>query len=346
MLKIDRNIIRSINACGKKEDLHRFLQKAVELEHATIPPYLTAMYSLRPGTNESVASLIRSVVLQEMLHMTVSANILTAIGGSPQINTADFVPSYPGPLPMGIGEGLIVPIKAFSKELVKDVFMTIEEPEDPIPIHHDALAALDETFGTIGEFYAAIQQKIGELGDEIFIVGADKQVLKWFNSKTLFPIVDAASAIKAIDIVVVQGEGTHADPFESPDDPAHYYRFGEIYYGKRLIKTEDGFAYEGAPIPFDENGVYPMIDNPSQSMYLPGSHVDMLSRSFTDGYSCLLNALHESFNGNPARIDAAIGLMYELRLRAQTLMSTPIQPSSKKTAGPVFQYVTSEGAMA
>ncbi len=82
--------------------------------------------------------------------------------------------------------------------------------------------------------------------------------------------------------MVVQGEGTHTDPFESPGDPAHFYRFGEIYYGKRLIKTKDGFAHGGALIPFDHNGVYPMIENPCSSMYPPGSQVDMLSRSFTN----------------------------------------------------------------
>ena len=34
-----------------REQLHDYLHAAMQLEHATIPPYLTALYSIRPGTN-------------------------------------------------------------------------------------------------------------------------------------------------------------------------------------------------------------------------------------------------------------------------------------------------------
>jgi rubrerythrin len=340
MIKIDKKIVRGIAACERKEHLHRYLQRAVELEHATIPPYLTAMYSLIPGKNDEIAALIRSIVMEEMLHMTIAANILVALGGSPKINSPDFIVNYPDKLPMGIGGELIVPIKAFSKELVKTIFMEIEAPECPIPVHDKA--ADEAEYATIGEFYAAIQQKISDLGDSIFVVGAEKQVLSWFNQTLLFPIVDVKSATDAIGIVVIQGEGTHADPFESPGVPAHYYRFGEIYHGKKIIKTSDGYAWDGDPVPFDESGVYPMIDNPNPSDYPAGSHVASLSDTFTFGYSSLLNALHQSFNGAPQLIDTAIGIMYQLRFQAQTLMSTPIEQGATQTAGPVFQYVTSQ----
>ena len=33
------------------EELQRYLYAAMQLEHATIPPYLTALYSIHPGTN-------------------------------------------------------------------------------------------------------------------------------------------------------------------------------------------------------------------------------------------------------------------------------------------------------
>ncbi len=340
MIKIDRKVIRGIRSCRQKEHLHRYLQNAVELEHSTMPPYLTAMYSLVPGANDEIAALIQSIVIEEMLHMTISANIMVAVGGSPQINNPKFVPRYPAKLPMGIGEDLVVPIKRFSKHLVEHVFRKIEAPEDPIPV--EGRAAREREYATVGEFYAAIQNKISDLGDKIFVVGAKSQVLSWFDDDLLFPIVSVESANKAIDIVVTQGEGTHASPFESPGQPAHYYRFGEIYHGKKIIKTETGYAYHGDPVPFDRKGVYPMIDNPSPSDYAPGSQVAMLSQAFSFSYSALLNALHQSFNGSPQTIDTAVALMYQLRLQAQTLMSTPIQQGKKRTAGPVFQYVTSQ----
>ncbi|HEX2254991.1 MAG TPA: ferritin-like protein [Thermoanaerobaculia bacterium] len=337
MLKIDPQYVRALQAAASKEELQVFLQNAIELEHATIPPYLTAMYSLRPGANEEISSLIRSVVIEEMLHMTISANILIATGGSPRINDPRFVPTYPGPLPMGIGGDLVVPIQAFSKELVKNVFMEIEEPENPVPVSHGLL--MTPEYVTIGQFYQAIQDKIRELGDGIFVVGPERQMLTWFDPQELFPIVDVESANRALELVVIEGEGTSSDPFESPGEPAHYYRFGEIYYGRKLIATPDGYSYAGEPIAFDEEGVFPMIDNPQESDYAPGSQVALLSEIFTAGYSNLLNALHQTFNGAPERIDTAIGLMYQLRLQAQKLMSTPVEPGSERTAGPVYRYV-------
>ncbi|MGO6670880.1 ferritin-like domain-containing protein, partial [Rhizobium ruizarguesonis] len=31
------------------DELKEFLYRAMQLEHATIPPYLTALYSIKPG---------------------------------------------------------------------------------------------------------------------------------------------------------------------------------------------------------------------------------------------------------------------------------------------------------
>jgi len=375
MLKIAPKYVLGLRQCTAKEDLYFYLQKAVELEHATIPPYLTAMYSLIPGRNDEISAIIRSVVVEEMLHMTIAANILIAIGGRPTINQPGFIPKYPGPLPMSIGDGLIVPIKAFSKDVAKNVFMAIEAPEDPIEIRKGLLGAADVGWHTIGQFYQALQEKICELGDGSFTVGAEEQVLSWFDPKENFPIVDANSAVKAIEVIVNEGEGTSTSPFV-PQDPkascediirahqrlgkghklsftppvrgtqrseevAHYYLFEEIYEGRKIESDgQDGYAFSGPEIPFDEEGVYPMIENPSQDDYPPGSMLATLSNSFSYGYSNLLNSLHESFNGNPNVMKRAIGLMYQLKLDAQKLMAMPISPDSNQTAGPVFRYIT------
>ena len=67
------------------------LQTAIELEHSTIPVYLTALYSIKPNANREVAALIRSVVIEEMLHMALACNILISIGGSPSIGQPGFI---------------------------------------------------------------------------------------------------------------------------------------------------------------------------------------------------------------------------------------------------------------
>ena len=82
------------------------LQHAVELEHATIPTYLYALYSLTPGKNDAIAEIIDSVVVEEMLHMTLACNVLNAIGGSPQVDKPGFIPTFPGPLPGGVEDQL------------------------------------------------------------------------------------------------------------------------------------------------------------------------------------------------------------------------------------------------
>jgi hypothetical protein len=345
MIKLRRSIIQGIRAAKHRSDLYYYLQKAVELEHSTIPPYLTALFSLMPGYNDEIQKLIHSIVMQEMLHMAIDGNILIAIGGQPQINSPDFIPQYPGPLPMSIGgKDFIVGIEAFSKPLVLNTFMVIEEPEHPIPVKTLAVAAEEPEFATIGEFYDAVKKKILELGDSIFTVGPDQQVLSWFPPNRLFPIVDCASAIRGIDIIVVEGEGTSSDPFQTPGNPAHYYKFGEIYYGRKIVRTPTGYAYGGDPIPFDPNGVYPMRPNPKLGDFKPGSQAYTRVAEFSFAYSNLLNALHTAFNGKPDNINVAIGLMYELKMLAVSLMQTPADDGTNRTAGPSYVYVDAKSA--
>ncbi len=104
------------------------LQAAVELEFATIPPYLCALWSIKDQSGE-VYGRIQKIVLQEMLHMGSACNMLTTIGGTPSINIPSAVPKYPGPLPGGVRPQLTVALEGLSKRVVADVFMEIEYPE-------------------------------------------------------------------------------------------------------------------------------------------------------------------------------------------------------------------------
>ncbi|HEX8700204.1 MAG TPA: ferritin-like protein [Myxococcaceae bacterium] len=328
------------------EDLRYSLQKAIELEHATIPTYLTALYSIKDGTNLEIARLLKSIVVEEMLHMSLACNVLNAIGGHPVINQPSFIPTYPGPLPMGIGsepgKPFDVPLKKLSKELIREVFMVIEEPEDPL---HFKVKAVDfateaQQFKTIGQFYEDIKNKIEELGQGIFTGDPSLQVTGWFSSTELFPVTDVASAKRAIDIIITQGEGTRISPMDAEDMPAHYYRYEEIYRGRYLVKDPsepEGYSFSGKPIKFDKDGVLPMADNPGTQDFPQGSLALRLANQFDYTYTSLLNSLHQTFNGEPKRLDAALGLMFSLKLLAQQLMATPL-PGTKANAGPRFLY--------
>ncbi|HJQ36646.1 MAG TPA: ferritin-like protein [Thermoanaerobaculia bacterium] len=329
------------------DDLRRWLLGAVRLELSTIPPYLTALYSLKPDTNNEIAKILRHIAVQEMLHMCLACNILNAVGGHPTINAAGFAPGYPTPLPMGIGtepgKPFIVPLRRFSLELVQKIFMTIEEPEHPLafPSARGATAGATTDYHTIGEFYRALERVIVALGDGIFTGDPALQVTGWFPSDELFPVTNVESAVEAIDIIVEQGEGTSTTPVDAEGGLSHYYLFSEIVQGKQLVNVPSvGFAYCGAPIPFDPEGVYPMVDNPPLVALPSTSPLVQLSAQFDESYTALLNALNATVNGEPSQLDVAIGLMYTLRLLAQQLMATPIDGVGGLTAGPRWGFAS------
>ena len=81
------------------DSLREHLQWAIELEHSTIPPYLCALYSLDAGRNPEATELVSSVLVEEMLHMTLAANLLNAVGGRPRLDNPKMLAGYPCPLP-------------------------------------------------------------------------------------------------------------------------------------------------------------------------------------------------------------------------------------------------------
>jgi hypothetical protein len=317
-----------------REDLMAALQTAIELEHSTIPPYLTALYSIKPGRNQEAASIIRSVVMEEMLHMAMACNLLNAIGGAPSIDSPDFIPTYPGPLPGGLRPDLTVRLRKASIEQIRDVFMSIEEPEetvDPGALHGE----------TIGWFYDNIERAFEELSKkgDLFTGDPARQVSAWEGVGKLVVVTDLKSARAAIHEIVEQGEGASpVDPDDDEGELAHYYKFAEIVHGRRIEVRPDGYSYTGAPIEFDPDGVWPMADDPDTQTLPPGSLARNQSVEFNEIYGDLLRSLHGVFNGQPDRLNKAVGLMFSLSIQAQKLMELPLDPGSPLTAGTAFQY--------
>jgi hypothetical protein len=319
------------------------LQQAVRLEHSTIPPYLYALYSLVPGTNATVAGILRSVVVEEMLHMALASNILVALGAGPVLNTADVVPGYPGQLPGSVESGLEVGLAPCSLDLIENVFMEIEEPEDPLVFRERVATAQDEI--TIGEFYEGIKTSVTALGDDAFTPDKSRQV-----GPDLLPnavvVTDVESARAAIDTIVEQGEGTRTAPLEVVGtDVAHFYRFAEILHGHRLIPNPDAgpddpperrYVYAGDPVEFDPSAVLPLPTNPTIAGYPTGSAAFLACRTFNYTYTNLLKVLHSVFNGAPARYDAAMGLMKSLEQQAKDM--TTGTTTGGAVVGPTFQY--------
>jgi hypothetical protein len=98
----------------------------MKIEHATLPPYLTALYSIRPESNSAAVEVLRVVAVEEMLHLALAANLLNAVGGKPNLVDPCFVPPYPVYLPTGERD-FEVHLRSFSRDTIK-TFLKIERP--------------------------------------------------------------------------------------------------------------------------------------------------------------------------------------------------------------------------
>jgi rubrerythrin len=313
------------------------LQQAIELEHSTIPPYLYALYSLDKNLNGEIADIIESVAVEEMLHLTLAANVLNALGGNPVLNTPGFIPTYPGPLPGGVESQLTVQLAPFSMSQL-ETFLTIEEPEHAIDIPTAKFAA--EAIAapvTIGQFYNQIIAEINKLSDSDFANPPRNQIGPDLMFESIV-VTNKATAVQALSTIIEQGEGTSNSPEEIVGgDYAHFYRFQQIQKGKKLIAApgqKPPWIYGGAPITIDPAGVYKVPTNPNRKNSSPAQL--NLCDTFNYTYTNLLKTLHNMFNGHPDQFNPALGLMMSLKSQAKAMMSGIPDPSV--ITGPTFEY--------
>jgi hypothetical protein len=329
------------------DSLKEHLQTALMIEHSTIPPYLCALYSIPNGANVAASTLIRSVVMEEMLHMVLAANLLNAIDGKPKVKDPAFIPTYPTYLPHS-DKQFVVQLLPFGTDAI-ETFLKIEMPAP--------LGAPPQSgdFRTIAQFYAAIRQGFEYLcaqpGGEkkLFVGSASKQIdgSSWYygGGGVPFAVHDLATALAAIDEITEQGEGyDHTlydgdNRFGQVDELAHFFRFNEIRAGRRYQATDTPNGYPtGAALVVDWSARFPMAPNPKASEYADRPEIHQLMVEFNQTYTKLLGALDTAFNGTPAELLKAVPLMYDLRYRAQTLMAIPSGRGDGTTVGPSFEF--------
>jgi hypothetical protein len=61
------------------------------------------------SANTEVAELVKSVLLDEMVHLLLAANLLNPVGGFPLIDSPGFLPRYPTTLPFSDGSFQVPP---------------------------------------------------------------------------------------------------------------------------------------------------------------------------------------------------------------------------------------------
>ncbi|MDH6130794.1 hypothetical protein P3T37_000161 [Kitasatospora sp. MAA4] len=301
------------------------LQIAVELELATIPPYLCAWWSVKDRAG-AAAKLIKAIICDEMYHMGLACNLLVAVGGQPRITGA--VPSYPGPLPGGVRSDLTVYLSGLTKEYVHEVLMGIEAPEVPL--------TRDGGPPSIGAFYGAILSAFHDVRPDLSVRG---QLERRIGPNSLSVVTSLDDVERSIETVREQGEGTSASP-DAPfaaDAPAHYYAFGEIYHERRLRQVDGGWEFSGEAVPFPD--VRPMGVVPAGGWPSPSAEVQRLLQQFDAMFTQVLQGLQTTWaTGDPCALDAAVSAMLELEKPALDLMDVPL-PDGTGTYGPQFRPV-------
>jgi len=225
------------------DNLYSLLIIALQIELSTIPPYLYAMYSIKPTTtiddmnytinpgtnnnniNDMITYKIRHVAAEEMLHASLVANLIAAIGRNPVFYSPEIIPFYPNPLPH-IEQGLLMVHLSKADEKNFDTFIRIEEPFDPslpqlprIPRRFPSHIGLPLDFpinvDSIGQLYQLIKRFFEKLNDTIEYdtefqlnpgMGYAPSTIN--AGKDGLIVVDSLEkANRAIDLIIDQGEG-------------------------------------------------------------------------------------------------------------------------------------------
>ena len=221
-----------------REELVYLLGQACEIEHGLMCEYLYAQFSLKRGTDEGLtpAQLVRvqaweaamiSVIKQEMLHLALATNVLTAIGAAPHFERPDF-PILSHWYPPGVQIALV----PFGERALRH-FIYLERPEamalddaagfaadqhaQPLTVDDAGLVAVPEEWQTVGHLYRGIEAGLANLcarygEDAVFIGPTQAQaVTDIFEWPELIAVTDRASAGRAIETIVEQGEGARGD---------------------------------------------------------------------------------------------------------------------------------------
>ena len=121
-------------AVNDREELIYLLTEAAEFENTVMCTYLYALWSLKHNESDGITaeekeaidrwrSQLRSIALEEMLHLALVNNILAAIGATPHLSRPDF-PVRNGYFPSEVDFHLA----PFNEESIKH-FVFIERPE-------------------------------------------------------------------------------------------------------------------------------------------------------------------------------------------------------------------------
>jgi hypothetical protein len=350
-----------------REELVYLLGEACELEHGLLCEYLYAQFSLKRSLEEGLTAeqlarvqawelTLIDVIKQEMLHLALATNILSALGAAPHFERSNF-PILSRWYPPDVQIALV----PFGERALRH-FMFLERPEgmslrdaegfssvgpmQPLTVDDPQITAGPEEWHTVGHLYRGIEAGLAHLvnrdGEAAVFIGPSKaqattQVFEWTE---LTAITDLASASAAIEVIVEQGEGARGDWVKS-------------HFGKFVGILEDFLTLRAADPTFEPA-------RPVMAVYLREppdvDRVTLIKDPLTRRVADLFNAVYEvtlqvqsryfvHHGETPDELETlaktAKHLMnWVMRILGPVLTALPVGPEFPgRTAGPVFEIV-------
>ena len=353
-----------------REELIYMLSEAASLEHMIMCQYLFAAFSLKRDVGEGVTApqleaitrwerQVSLVATQEMLHLTLVNNLLSSIGSIPYFGRPNF-PQHARYYPPGVQLALL----PFGRDALQH-FLFLERPEGmdlqdapefevlaiPKPslvIDTGQIVPQAQEFATVGHLYRGIEQGFRYLVDkygerQVFIgpprAQATQQHFAW---PELIQVTDLASAVKAIETIIEQGEGARGDWHIG-----HYGKFLQIAQEYRQWQEQDPSFEPARPVvaayvrPPGDTDQFRLISDPMTAG---------VSELFNASYQVLLQVLiryfiHGTESDEELTIlsNVAVDAMFLLiKPLGELLTRLPVGPDLPgKMAGPSFEIYRS-----
>src|SRR5436190_7148902 len=347
-----------------REALIYMLCEAAELEHGIMCQYLFAAFSLKQGEQEGLSApeldavrrwrkQVSHVAAQEMLHLALVHNLLSAIGAAPHMAR----PNLPAPAshyPAGVQLALL----PFGEQALRH-FMFLERPEGMDLADADGLAAVGraapmlnerdivprgQDFATVGHLYRSIEAGFAHLaemhGEDWLFVGPPRAqaTAAHFGWPELVAVTDLASAQRAIEEILEQGEGPRGHWRD-----AHFGQFVSILDEYQQLREANPDFDPVRPVmaanvrPPERDVDVPLIGDP-----LTARVTDL----FNVGYEILLQIFERFFAHTEetdaelqALADATVAIMLRVIKPLGDLITTlPVgEEHPGMTAGPSFE---------
>lgn len=339
-----------------REELVNALVEAAELEHGLLLQYLYAAFSLKRSTEEVLSSVqleqavrweaqILRVAHEEMFHLAHVNNILVALGAPAWFGRPNFPQQgnrYPEPFQFELERFSTRSLAKFclfelpvGEKLPDEIRQCLHQDDggDDFRLFRIPDALL---YSHIGELYGEIAHCISSspLGETLFVDQATQVEGNWGLSgrpTDIFKVVDRATALKALERIVQNGEGTPA-----ARQGSHYQTFVQML--SELQEAQQATAGLDFARAVCSNPILRSLPGTAGATTLLESPSSVATAKLFDGvYGAMLMLLLEGFA--PSEQAAAGGERVQLvRNSARRLMSAVIRPLAEiLTALPVAE---------